>query len=526
MTDNRLKALTKVDRLSLDPPADDPGDDPAETKEKRSMARTTLRRRFLTILLPMMVLAFILVAGVYEWFIYKDSEVRLQQKLDWLSSSQSIILADPVARMDSTKVRLTIASTISDRDIIGMSVLDADGQLIDSFGVSSPGEQQLMRTTPINFASVDGLKPVGELILIGSPNRIISEFRRRLAYETFFLVILVGAATLAAHLAHSRSVGVPLKRLLKSIRARRDGSKTDPVEWDSPDELGQIILTYNEMIDRLDRYEDEQRSIRDNLEALVEERTHKLQAAMTAAESANRAKSEFLAAMSHDLRTPLNAIMGFSDIIRLGTFGPVGNPRYEEYAESIHNSGAFLVSMINNVLDLSKIEAGQYDFHNETLELPIVLGQCVEQVTTMAQEAGLTMVQEVPSNLPVLTGDRRAFMQIMNNLLSNAIKFTPRGGTVKLAALIQHDDTLLVAVTDTGIGMGAEDKERAVQPFVQADSTRAKEHHGTGLGLYITQNLMELFGGALAIDSVPNQGTTVNLIFPAHRLFRASKERD
>ena len=487
------------------------------TAWRRFLTQVSIRRRFLAILLPLVAGAFVLVAGIYEWINFQDAEARLEQKLDWMSASQSIILAEPVARRDGTKVRLTIASTIADRDIIGVAVTDADGAVIDSFGQLDPLDPDMGRRTPINFASLDGLETVGELVLVGSPDRIVAEFQRRMAYEFFFLVILIGAATLAAHLAHSRSVGIPLMRLLSAIEARRDGTRAQSVEWDSHDEMGRIIDAYNQMMLRLDKYEDEQRSIRDNLEALVEERTRKLQAAMMGAEAANRAKSEFLAAMSHDLRTPLNAIMGFSDIIRSGTFGPIGNPRYTDYAESIHNSGAFLVSMINNVLDLSKIEAGQYAFDDEPLVLPKILELCTEQISTMAAESGLTIVRDVPADLPVLNGDRRALMQILNNLLSNAVKFTPREGTVTLSAAVLDDDTLELRVVDTGIGMSARDKERALQPFIQADSKRAREHEGTGLGLYITQNLMELFGGALSIETAPGEGTTVSLVFPAHR---------
>lgn len=236
-----------------------------------------------------------------------------------------------------------------------------------------------------------------------------------------------------------------------------------------------------------------------------------------AAEDANEAKSNFLAAMSHDLRTPLNAIMGFSDMMRHKTFGEIGHPRYEEYAEDIHSSGALLIRLINDVLDLSKIEAGKFELVEEELEIPTINEQCMRQLRGMAECAKLTLVQDAQPGLPKLRGDERALMQVMNNLVSNAIKFTPRGGKVMISTSLNDQNAIEVTVSDTGIGMTDDGIVKALKPFEQADGTHSRRHEGTGLGLHLCVNFMKLFGGTLSIDSVVDEGTKVTIQFPPER---------
>ncbi|WP_176787841.1 ATP-binding protein [Roseospirillum parvum] len=240
-------------------------------------------------------------------------------------------------------------------------------------------------------------------------------------------------------------------------------------------------------------------------------------AAKAEAERANQAKSEFLAAMSHDLRTPLNAIMGFAEMMRLETFGPLGAAKYVEYARHISNSGALLVSLVNDVLDLSKIEAGKYELDEEPLALGALMERTRELQMVMAEESGQCISVEVAPDLPPLLGDRRALLQILNNLLSNALKFNQTGGRVRLVARPDPAGGLLLQVADQGIGMTPEGIEKALRPFEQADSAVPRRHDGTGLGLHLCQRLMTLFGGRLEIDSRPGGGTTVSLWFPPAR---------
>jgi len=239
--------------------------------------------------------------------------------------------------------------------------------------------------------------------------------------------------------------------------------------------------------------------------------------ARDAAETANKAKSEFLASMSHDLRTPLNAIMGFSDMMRTRAFGPLGDTHYDEYASDIYESGALLVDMINDVLDLSKIEAGKFELFEENLEISSLIGISLRQLEQMAERSHQTVSVDVAADMPKLLGDERAIVQILNNLLSNAIKFTPDGGKIAISAVEDENGGIVLSVSDTGLGMSEEGIEMALKPFEQAADAQSRRHKGTGLGLHISTNFMKLLGGTLEIQSEIAKGTTVALLFPPER---------
>ncbi len=236
------------------------------------------------------------------------------------------------------------------------------------------------------------------------------------------------------------------------------------------------------------------------------------------AELANRAKSEFLANMSHELRTPLNAIIGFSEIIKSATFGPVGSPKYREYAQDINESGQHLLEVITDILDISKIEAGKLDLDEEVVDVPKAVKSCLPLVNERAANAGLTLEIEIADDLPPLRADGRKLKQILLNLLSNAVKFTPAGGTVTTRVWCRRDDGYVFQVADTGIGIAPGDIPKVLAPFGQADGTLARRFEGTGLGLPLTKTLVELHGGSFDLQSTLGVGTTVTVRFPADRI--------
>ena len=236
------------------------------------------------------------------------------------------------------------------------------------------------------------------------------------------------------------------------------------------------------------------------------------------AELADRSKSQFLANMSHELRTPLNAIIGFSEIMADKLFGPLGDPRYAEYALDIRESGRHLLMLINDILDLSKIEAGQANLREEQVSLAEIVDVCVRLVGDRAQRGGLTLEIDEFDDFAPLWADRLKLKQILLNLLSNAIKFTPTGGTVGLTAWRTPDGGVAVRISDTGIGMRANDIPAALQPFRQVESTLSRKHEGTGLGLPLTKAIVEMHGGTLAITSVPGKGTSVVFTLPPERV--------
>jgi signal transduction histidine kinase len=243
----------------------------------------------------------------------------------------------------------------------------------------------------------------------------------------------------------------------------------------------------------------------------------KLIRARSQAEMANHAKSEFLANMSHELRTPLNAIIGFSEIISQELFGPIANEKYLEYMKDIHKSSLHLLSIINDVLDMSKIEAGKLELSKEALNIQAVIGEVIRMMRERAECRRIELMAELVDEEIDTWADERAIKQIFLNLLSNAIKFSKQGGRVYIRVVGDRPDLAVVEFEDFGIGMTEEEQERALQPFGQAQPSTTRNYGGTGLGLPITKGLIEAHGGRLEIRSRAGHGTVVRVILPAER---------
>ena len=252
--------------------------------------------------------------------------------------------------------------------------------------------------------------------------------------------------------------------------------------------------------------------LRDITERTTAERA--LMEAKTKAEAAAEAKSAFLGNMSHELRTPLNAIIGFSEILKDQVLGPMGEPKYAEFAADIHESGAHLLGIINDVLDMSRIEAGEHQLALETIDLGAVIRSCLQMLRDRAAKGEVALIDDT-GPLPVgLFADRRAVMKILLNLLSNAVKFTPPGGRARVTAGQDRTGAVVLSVEDTGIGIPPDALSRVFEPFQQADMNLNRRHEGAGIGLTITRALVELHGGSIVLTSTPGQGPTATVRFP------------
>lgn len=246
--------------------------------------------------------------------------------------------------------------------------------------------------------------------------------------------------------------------------------------------------------------------------------TERLAVALDEAERASQAKSSFVANMSHELRTPLNAIIGFSDVMRNEAFGVMANAKYLDYAKDINESGIELLELINEILDLSKIEASKMAPEKPApFDLLPLLEKSVHVTETLAQRQGVSVIVQTPPDADqiMLVAVERMVRQILLNILSNAVKFTPAGGVVEVRAERGAVADVAIRVTDTGIGMTPEEIKIALTPFGQIDSPLSRAHAGTGLGLPLAKAMTELLGGHLSIKSTPGRGTTVSLTFPS-----------
>jgi PAS domain S-box-containing protein len=255
-----------------------------------------------------------------------------------------------------------------------------------------------------------------------------------------------------------------------------------------------------------------------NVTAIVEAE-ERLRRAMQEAEEASKAKVAFLANMSHELRTPLNAILGFAEVIRDQLYG-AGDRRYAEYARFICESGGHLLTIINDILDMAKMDAGRLQLFESEFDLGALIQRQCDLMVRRAQENGVTVAAQVAPGLPALRADEVRVRQIVLNLLSNAVKFTPAGGTVTASAGVRPDGRMAIAVADTGIGMAEDEIALALQPFRQVDADLARRYQGTGLGLPITKSLAALHGAELSIASEKGRGTVVTVLMPAARVVR------
>jgi two-component system cell cycle sensor histidine kinase PleC len=220
--------------------------------------------------------------------------------------------------------------------------------------------------------------------------------------------------------------------------------------------------------------------------------------------------------MSHELRTPLNAILGFSEMLEREMLGPLEPKAYRDYAEDIQRSGRLLLSIIDDILDLSRIEAGKLELNSETLDPCQLVDEALALVGKAATAKGISLRDDLPEGLPAIQGDRRAIVQVLINTLSNAVKFTPAGGEVRLGAEHRPDGGIDLHVIDNGRGMSAEEMAQLFTPFARKNAFMAGETEGTGLGLTICKQLMHVQGFDILVHSEPGQGTDVILQFPAH----------
>ena len=367
-------------------------------------------------------------------------------------------------------------------------------------GVTTFHSPAMQRDMVSGFTSVP---KVGWGVMVPQPVEELEE-RAYAVQRTALVVMLTGlvAAAMISWLIAGLLMR-PIDAVVGAARQIAQGRLTARVPAGSPStplEFRQLSDGFNAMAERLQG------------DRMV------MRSALSEAQLANRTKSEFLANMSHEFRTPLNAVIGFSDTMRQQVLGPLGNDRYREYVDNIHQSGRHLLAIINDILDLSKIEAGQLEIEDEVFDIAGMIEESLVLIRPRAAEAGLEVTVDIEPGLPLLRASKVKLKQVLVNLLANAVRFTPADGHVRLGVGHAAEGGLLIRISDTGIGMTADEIELALQPFAQVDSKLSRKYEGTGLGLPLARRLIELHGGRLELQSQPDMGTTADVFVPAERL--------
>lgn len=492
----------------------------------RILKNLSIKRRLTLIIMAISSVSILLttlsisVLGVYNLRNDIINELRLSASIVAERNYAALLFGDSEKATKNLEV-LSVKDTI-----VQACLYDQNGALFAHYKHRALGYESVCPndTTPIIRESewrMEIMIPVFKkdekfgYMYIESTQEKINDYVQK---QTFVAMLIVVAGLVFSYLLAiklQRSITRPILSLAetaKKVSLNKDYSiraeKFGDIHNEYNNELVILTDSFNEMLSEIDSR---------NLK--LERQYEELERAKDVAESANRAKSQFLANISHELRTPLNAVIGFSSILVNQLFGPLGDQKYMEYAKDINESGAHLLDIINDILDLSKAEAGKLVLNYEEVHVAKAIGKCVSIISERAKAGDITVTSEVPKMLPPLIVDRLRFIQVVLNVLSNAVKFTGGGGKVHIAVSGKEREgeitNFIVSISDTGIGMSKEDIEHAFISFGQVDSGLNRKYEGTGLGLPLTKKLIELHHGSIEVESEIGRGTTVTLNFPA-----------
>lgn len=441
---------------------------------------------------------------------YYESQQNLLERSELLAEMRAESLSSSMWNFDDSITKDIIKSLQRDKNFFGAEVFDAEGKSFVQVLNGVPDGTQLIISKDIKYFYKGNNQVIGKLVLYISTKEITNALYKKILYSIVAFLVLITAISITLSITF-RLVTKPLTQIAEAMEAYGHGKKDVSLpEMNSNDEISTLADNFKNMKSEINDFTN-------NLEDLVRKRTAQLELALTKVQAANDSKSKFLANFSHELRTPLNAIIGFSEFISGELLGKLGNAKYKEYAKNISDSGTHLLDMINDILDLSKAEAGKLVISMEYIDLADSLHDCSRYIEKKATDANIAVIKNIPANLPPIVIDRIRLKQIMLNLLSNAVKFTPVGGQIVISASVEKLDDInnefTIIVKDSGIGMSAEQIKTAFETFGQVDDDAERAAKGTGLGLPLTKHLVELMGGTITVESKKDVGTTMAVKF-------------
>jgi len=475
----------------------------------------SIKTKLISIQLFTTLFVLFFFVGIYLYSQYRSYETTALNRMSTLSDVLGSNTVSALLFFDNDAAKEVLESLSTQSDILNATLYDRQGQVFAQYAVSRSvgfqfhfdahpteqvGKQHFITITPVYSDN----ETVGWIAL-----RLDSSNRRTQLIETLwqslglFLVGLILASLLS--LRAQKPISGAIKELAETmgkVQASRDYSLS--VSVTSQDEIGSLVESFNTMLEKISHHEK-------HLEELVAARTTELEAAKTRAEESDHLKSAFLASMSHELRTPLNSIIGFTGILLQGMAGPLTEEQKKQL-KMVKNSSAHLLELINDVLDISKIESGRLKVYGEVFKIDLLLIMTVSSLRPFAEQKGLTLEYDLEPDLPEIRSDKRRVEQVLINLVNNAIKFT-EAGSIRVVCSKQADQ-LILEVIDTGIGINEEDQQYVFQTFRQVDSGLNRVKEGSGLGLAICRRLTELLGGNISLKSQVGVGSTFTVALP------------